>query len=188
MTPAGAVTTLHQFDYTDGDDPEQGIVQASDGNFYGTTFDGGTGDGGVGVLFMISTGGVFNVLYDFNGIDGEFSTESGALVQGIDGNFYGTTLSGTNLNNFGGVYKFSVPITPPNTITAFEANITNAVVTITSILGATYQLQYRDSMISGAWSNVPGAVVTNGPGAALSLTNTAAPLPPNRFYRVQITP
>jgi uncharacterized repeat protein (TIGR03803 family) len=54
ITPAGALTTLHQFDKTDGDDPIAGLVQATNGTFYGVTFYDGAG--GNGTIFSISTG------------------------------------------------------------------------------------------------------------------------------------
>ena len=41
ITPSGTLTTLYSFDVTDGADPDAGLVQATDGNFYGTTTQGG---------------------------------------------------------------------------------------------------------------------------------------------------
>ena len=41
ITPEGELTTLHNFDMTDGAGPAGGLVQATDGNFYGTTTFGG---------------------------------------------------------------------------------------------------------------------------------------------------
>ena len=41
ITPGGALTTLHRFDFTDGAYPEAGLVQATNGYLYGTTADGG---------------------------------------------------------------------------------------------------------------------------------------------------
>jgi uncharacterized repeat protein (TIGR03803 family) len=54
ITPQGTLTSLHLFDKTDGDDPVAGLVQATDGTFYGTTFE--EGPGGSGTIFSISTG------------------------------------------------------------------------------------------------------------------------------------
>ena len=91
----GTVTTLWSFGSgSDGQLPKGGLVQASDGNFYGTTGSGGTT--GYGTLFRMTPGGVETVLWNFgNGTDG-FAPQ-GALVMGSDGNLYGTTsLGGTN--------------------------------------------------------------------------------------------
>jgi len=51
ITPTGTLTTLHSFDYTDGDTPNASLV-ASNGNFYGTTWLGGTD--GDGTIFEIT--------------------------------------------------------------------------------------------------------------------------------------
>jgi uncharacterized repeat protein (TIGR03803 family) len=104
-TRAGVVfTRLHSFGvYTNGAYPEAGLVQGSDGSFYGTTANGGT-NGGYGTVFKISAGGVLTTLYSFTGgVDGAYPT---GLVQGSDGNFYGTTFQG-GANGYGTVFKIS---------------------------------------------------------------------------------
>jgi uncharacterized repeat protein (TIGR03803 family) len=96
MTYAGAVTTLLSFNGTNGSYPAAGLVQGSDGNFYGTTPYGGTNGGGT--VFQISTNGTLTSLYSFSPVnDGQ---NPNGLVQGSDGNFYGTTLYGGNIKYY----------------------------------------------------------------------------------------
>jgi uncharacterized repeat protein (TIGR03803 family) len=101
ITSDGKLTTLYSFcsqtNCTDGSGPEWGLIQAIDGNFYGTTSS---------TIFKISPAGQLTTLYTFcsqqNCTDGVGS--GGALVQGSDGNFYGTTLEGGNVNcGYGGL-------------------------------------------------------------------------------------
>ena len=95
---AQTLTTLHQFvsgSTTDGENPEAGLVQGSDGYFYGTTAFGGTNYGGV--VFRISSTGTLTTLYQFDGV--LVGREPlGELVEGSDGNFYGTTYGGGSTN------------------------------------------------------------------------------------------
>jgi uncharacterized repeat protein (TIGR03803 family) len=110
ITPAGDLTTLHDFDGTDGYWPSGGLIQAANGNFYGMTGPGG--DYGDGTVFEMTPTGKLTTLHSFEGTDGSFP--NGALVQGTDGNFYGTTNGGgTNGTDAGTVFK----ITPGGTLT-----------------------------------------------------------------------
>ena len=90
ITPSGTLTTLYSFcsqsGCTDGAAPTAGLVQARDGNFYGTTA------GGYGTVFKITPSGTLTTLHSFSGTDG--ATPWAGLIQGTDGNLYGTTLSG----------------------------------------------------------------------------------------------
>jgi uncharacterized repeat protein (TIGR03803 family) len=95
ITTSGTFTTLHSFDdYTDGASPSGTLVQASDGNFYGTTSEGGASN--AGTVFKMTPSGTLTALYTFcpqgNCTDG--SEPYAGLVQGRDGNFYGTTYAG----------------------------------------------------------------------------------------------
>jgi uncharacterized repeat protein (TIGR03803 family) len=98
---------LHSLANTDGANPFAGLLQAKDGNFYGTTYGGGT-NGGSGVVFQITPGGTYNDIYNFcsqtNCADGALAV--GKLVQGKDGNLYGTTASG-GANNRGTVFSIT---------------------------------------------------------------------------------
>lgn len=99
MTPAGTLTTLYSFaGPNDGLYPNAGLVQATDGNFYGTT--SASGLNRQGTVFKITPGGALTTLHSFGGSDG--AGPIGALVQATDGNFYGTTRNGGDTNCSGG--------------------------------------------------------------------------------------
>jgi uncharacterized repeat protein (TIGR03803 family) len=96
ITRGGELTTLHSFEGSDGSGPMAPLIQATDGNFYGTTENGGVADN-AGTIFKITPSGTLTTLYSFGSPNGE--DPIGPLVQGSDGNFYGTTeLGGTNFN------------------------------------------------------------------------------------------
>jgi uncharacterized repeat protein (TIGR03803 family) len=92
MTPSGTVTTLHVFDVaTEGSSPAAALIQAIDGDFYGTTAFGGQFN--AGTIFRISPAGALTVLHTFTGTaDG--AHPFAALVQHADGWLYGTTPEG----------------------------------------------------------------------------------------------
>jgi uncharacterized repeat protein (TIGR03803 family) len=93
---------LHSFvGGTDGAQPIGGVIQATDGNFYGTTLKGGGGSpcnfgaGGCGTVFKMTPDGTTTILHAFaGGADGD--TPGGPLVQAADGNFFGVTEAGGN--------------------------------------------------------------------------------------------
>jgi uncharacterized repeat protein (TIGR03803 family) len=103
ITPSGQLTTLHSFcslpNCVDGAVPQAGLVLGSDGNFYGTTSSGGKYNSR-GTVFRISPTGTFKSLYSFcskaNCADG--ADPSTALIEGRNGNFYGTTYDGGAIN------------------------------------------------------------------------------------------
>jgi len=104
ITAAGVETALWTFGSgTDGSEPYGALVQGTDGNFYGMTKEGGTN--GEGTVFKITAAGAETVLWSFgSGIDGR--QPLGSLLQGTDGNFYGTTSEG-GTNNAGTVFKIT---------------------------------------------------------------------------------
>ena len=106
-----------------------GLIQASDGNLYGTTE--------LGTVFKITLSGTLTTLHSFDGTDG--SGADAALIQATDGNFYGTT-SGFGSNNLGTVFK----ITPSGALTVLH-----------SFDGADGQLSYAP-LIEGSNSDLYG--------------------------------
>jgi len=92
ITPTGTFNNLFNFDGTHGRGPQGGLSLGFDGNFYGTTYQGGTN--AAGTVFKITPSGTQTVLYNFmNTTDGAFPRVP--PVQAPDGNLYGTTGNGT---------------------------------------------------------------------------------------------
>src|SRR5207245_7010724 len=104
MTAAGELTVLHNFTNTDGNRPYGPIIQASDGNFYGTTRYGGSS--GYGVVYKMTPAGVYKVLFNFNGTAGPGTNPTAGLVQATDGKFYGAAV--TALAGHGILYQITL--------------------------------------------------------------------------------
>lgn len=105
----GRFNTLHSFGVADGCFPMGGVIEASDGNLYGTTTGCGLGDTyGGGTIFRISPQGDFRTLYYFcslqNCVDGEYPNQ---LIQATDGNLYGVTPFG-GPDNRGTIFRISM--------------------------------------------------------------------------------
>jgi uncharacterized repeat protein (TIGR03803 family) len=98
----GTFTPLYSFTgNADGGNPYAGLTQGKDGNLYGTTYNGGQG---YGTVFRITIQGAITPFYSFTGNTSDGANPSGKLVQGSDGNFYGTTQSG-GLSGFGTIFQ-----------------------------------------------------------------------------------
>jgi uncharacterized repeat protein (TIGR03803 family) len=93
ITPAGTISTIYSFcpsDCNGGSTPGAGLLAASDGNLYGTTWYGGANAGGV--VYRITLSGTETVVYNFsNSGNPDGNLPQAAVTQGTDGNFYGTT-------------------------------------------------------------------------------------------------
>jgi len=115
LTLGGKLTTLHTFIGTDGAYPAGPMMQASNGNFYGTTQAGGSSTvcflllfGGCGTIFQITPSGTLTTLHSFDGSDGSLPGYGGALIEGVDGNLYGTTTAeGGESANGGTIFKIN---------------------------------------------------------------------------------
>lgn len=108
ITPAGVLSSIANFDGSNGCCPAAGLILGTEGNFYGTSWGGGSN--GAGTVFRASPQGAISVLYSFctyaECADG--SLPAAALVQGVDGNFYGTTqYGGYGSCNCGTIFKVS---------------------------------------------------------------------------------
>lgn len=147
MTPAGALTTLYSFcsgnGCADGSEPA-GIIQASDGNFYGTT--PYLGANGGGTIFKVRPAGMLTTLHSFCTLP---SCADGSVplygpIQASDGNLYGTTL-------IGGVY---------NNGTAFKVSLSGTLTTLYSFLPT--DRQPSSGLVQGFDGNFYGETIGGG--------------------------
>ena len=185
VTAAGKLTTLYSFcpqtGCTDGADPYAGLVQGTDGNFYGTSQGGGASsncNGGCGTVFKITAAGKLTTLYSFcpqTGCPDGYSPRAG-LVQGVDGNFYGTTYYGgsnsnklcdLNGNGCGTIFK----ITMAGTLTTLHSFCPQT--------GCADGANPQAGLIQGSDGGFYGTTVYGGPnncgsgcGTALKITST----------------
>jgi uncharacterized repeat protein (TIGR03803 family) len=106
ISPRGSLTTLYSFcsqsRCSDGGYPAAGVIQGSDGDFYGTTLLGGANNDGT--VFKITPNGTLSTLHSFDYTDG-YKPIAG-LVQASDGNFYGTTPFG-GFDSNGTIYRIT---------------------------------------------------------------------------------
>ena len=112
VTPAGVLTILYDFcsqtNCADGGLPSTGLIQATDGNFYGTASSSGKVGANGGTIFRITPSGSFTVLHTFN--DQEL-TNPQALLQATDGALYGVTATG-GAQGDGTIFRLDVGLPP----------------------------------------------------------------------------
>jgi uncharacterized repeat protein (TIGR03803 family) len=135
LTPGGTLTTLHTFANTDGSVPDAGLVQATDGNFYGTTACGGANSDGT--VFKITSGGVLTTLYSFAGSVPVGADANGGLMQATNGNFYGSTTAG-GTSGEGTVFSLNMGLGPfVETLPASGGVGAGVIILGTNLTGAT---------------------------------------------------
>lgn len=119
INAAGSLTTIYNFcsqlECADGEYPYNGLIQGTDGNFYGTTYGiGAHGNGGT--VFKLTPAGALTTLYSFCAQarcpDG--AEPIGGVIQGTDGNLYGTTVAGGN--GYGTLFQ----LTPAGALTTLH--------------------------------------------------------------------
>ena len=162
-TDGFAFTLLHSFTGADGRCPMAGLVQGTDGSFYGTTAYGGASNGTNGTVFKITSTGGFTPLYSFpsNGRNGR--SPLGSLIQSTDGNFYGTTSAGGASGENGTVFK----ITPSGTFSSlFTFNDANGSFPAAGLVRAADGNFYGTTQLGG--QNENGTVFRITPSGALT--------------------
>jgi len=115
ITPGGTVTTLHSFASQEDLAPVGSLIQGADGNLYGVTAPGGSSTASNdGTVYAMGLDGSLTTLYSFTGLDG--SRPNSGLIEGSNGDYYGTTLTGGALG-FGTVFE----ITPSGSLTTLHS-------------------------------------------------------------------
>jgi uncharacterized repeat protein (TIGR03803 family) len=148
ITPAGVLTTLHSFTMSEGYSPGGALIQASDGNFYGVTTEGGSGFNGA--VFKITPSGTLTILHGFSFEEG---IACSSLVESADGTLYGCT--GGSGDSGGEVYK----------------------VTTTGVVSSFYSFSASDGdgptgLIQGSDGNFYGTTYFGGPVATAPFSSS----------------
>jgi uncharacterized repeat protein (TIGR03803 family) len=162
ISPSGTPQVLHNFDDTDGYEPN-GLILGNDGYFYGTTAAGGTT--GYGVVFRITPAGGFIVLHNFKGGKSDGAQAYTGLVQANNGELYGvTTGGGTNSN--GTIFGFSPKPFRYSLVYSFVQSVTGDIPEA-PLIQRTDGLLYGDTFRGGS---------PNGEGTFFSLNLGLQPL------------
>ena len=166
ITAQGQFTSLYSFtNGTDGARPTAALLQASDGNFYGSAGYGGTY--GNGTLFQVAPNGTMTILAQFDGYNG--ANPQAALVEASDGNLYGTTQNG-GASGQGAVYRLrmnsrpQITTQPSDQLVFAGANVLLSV----AVFGSSplfYQWQENGTNVANA-GNISGSG-----GRVLALSN-----------------
>lgn len=103
VSASGRMTVLHNFVGTDGQDPHAPPILGANGKYYGTAPSSTAGDG-ISTAYSVTSSGAFTLLHTFTTAEGQYVY--GGLVQGSDGNLYGTSATG-GANGVGTIFKMT---------------------------------------------------------------------------------
>jgi uncharacterized repeat protein (TIGR03803 family) len=183
MTPSGTLTTLVSFDSINGAQPESGLIQASDGNFYGTTYVGGMYQEwngfayGYGTVFKMTPSGTLTTLVSFDSANG--AGPIAELIQGSDGNLYGTTAGG-GAYGYGTIFRINLNAPPKLNIMRTDTDM----VFSWSASNVGFHLEENSdlSAING-WASVVQPASTNNDIVSVTLSSSGGV--GSRFYRLK---
>lgn len=179
MTPAGTLTSIYSFcalpSCADGFAPQQGVIQATDGNLYGTTLEGGAHNGGT--IFRITTAGVVTTLYDFcskaSCADG-YSPTSG-LLQATDGNLYGATCDCFGSFGHGTVFQLSLGLAPFVRALPAQGRISAKIVLLGTSLNGTTAVSFNGTPATFTTVSKTAIITTVPAGATTGSITVTTP-------------
>jgi uncharacterized repeat protein (TIGR03803 family) len=187
MTSAGKITVLHSFAGTgDGTEPVGGVVQATDGNLYGTT-SMATGNSGCGTIFRISPKGTnFATLYTFPSNGSMGCTPEVTLTQHTNGILYGDTAVGGTIN--GGVFfSLDASLPPFVTLLPYSGKVAKTIEFLGQGFTSKTTVSFNGTVAKTtvASSTYLTAVVPNGATTGfVTVTTSKGTLTSNKIFRV----
>jgi uncharacterized repeat protein (TIGR03803 family) len=186
ITSSGTLTTIYSFcasvACTDGADARNGIILGSDGNFYGTTYYGGTHD--EGTIFKVTPAGVLTTLHSFDGTDGY--DQIGVLFQATNGALYGqTTMGGSNgdgtiFSLAAGLNAFVETVPVSGTV---GTNVTILGNDLTGVTSVTFNGTAATYIIVSS-SEITATVPTGATTGTVDVTTPRGTLKSNTIFRV----
>jgi uncharacterized repeat protein (TIGR03803 family) len=180
LSPTGTYTNLHSFSRitapASGHTPVSGVVQGSDGNFYGATSQGGKPagkpSGDAGVLFKITPQGAYTVLHAFDRLaEGSFPR---GLTAHTNGKIYVATAAGNHVvpQTFGGIFKLDVGAKPFVSALPSVGRLGNTVGLFGDFTDASsVSFNGVNGISSGASTTFRTAIVPAGPATGLVKIN-----------------
>jgi len=194
ITPTGKFSVLYNFcsvtSCTDGSNPFGGLVQATDGNFYGTTVAGGAND--LGTIFQITPKGKHTILHSFENTTGSlFGQEPEvALIQNTNGILYGDTYSGGNAGaGYGVFFSFNMNLKPFVSMVAWYGKVGQTIEILGQGLTGTTAVSFNGTAattFTAVSDTYLTAVVPSGTTPGLvTVTTTGGTLTSNRKFMVQ---
>ena len=199
-TPSGSYKDLHDFGGTvinasgtlgpDGTEPNQTLVFDSNGNIFGTADGGGAGQNGGqdgdGIIWEITSSGVYLDLHDFGGTvsypngasgpDGYYP--AGGVTLDAMGNLYGTTVFGNGSASGGILWSLSKPIVKIKSLSISPSSVlggTASTGTVTLASAATSGGTSVGLVSSSSSAIVPGAItIATGATTGTFTIKTAA--------------
>ena len=172
LTAAKKLTVLYNFDATggtpDGVRPYAGLIQATDGNFYGVASAGGAN--GAGTLYRLTKTGVYSTLYNFASATG--SLPFATLIQHTDGKLYGEATSGGGAGH-GAFFSFDVGLKPFVSLRPTSGAVSQPVGVMGGGLSGTKSVTFNGT--SAAYSIVSDTYITTSVpfGATTGLVKVA---------------
>jgi len=187
------LTTLYNFcsvqpNCADGNYPYGGLIQASDGNFYGTTNGGGPS---AGTVFEFISPGTLNTLYSFCSqaqcSDGALP-QGGGLLQATDGNFYGTTMQGGVAGALGTIFSISTGLGPFVQSVTSSGKVGATVTILGTSLGGSTAVSFGGAAATFTVNSTGTAISTSVPTGAktglISVTTPSGTLSSNVAFKV----
>ncbi len=179
----GSLKTLYNFDSLHGANPIAALTEGSDGNFYGTTYAGGTG-GDWGTVFQMTPTGTLMTLHSFSSTDG--GQPYGPVAQSTNGKFYGTATN-AGPSNGGTLFRISLGVAPFVEIAPTAAKVTTTVTILGPSLGGTSKVAFNGqpaAFIKISDTELKASVPTGATTGRVTVTTPTGVLQSNTVFRV----